>query len=438
MKNINIGLIGLGTVGTGVAKILIEKKHLLQKKLDVALVLKKIVDRDLTRPRAVELSGVELTKNPNDIINDPDINIVIELIGGYEPAKTFILNSIGQGKHVVTANKALLAIDGEEIFKKAIENAVDVAFEASVGGGIPIIKAIKESLVVNNILYIFGILNGTANYILTKMTKEGIAFKKALKEAKSKGYAEADPTFDIEGIDTAHKLAILLSLAYGISIDFNQIYIEGLRNIEPLDIQFAKEFGYCLKLLAISRQTEASIEARVHPTMVPSEHLLANVNGAYNALLVQGDAVGNVFFYGLGAGMMPTASAVVSDVIDLARNLTKGIAQRIPLLSYLPHKREKKKILAMDELTCKYYFRFWAVDKPGVLSKISGILGKYEISIAAVVQKGREINGRVPIVMLTHEAKEANVTKAFKEIEKLNIVMGKPAFIRIEGKLNIE
>lgn len=437
MDTINIGLIGLGTVGTGVVKILKKNRDLLLKKLNVPLILKKVAYKNLSRPRTVDLSGIEIT-NAEEIINDPEINIVIELIGGYEPAKTYILTAIKKRKHVVTANKALLALYGEEIFKTAMEYGVDVAFEASVGGGIPLINGIKEGLVGNNILCMFGILNGTANYILTKMTKEGVAFKEALKEAQEKGFAEADPTFDIEGIDTAHKLTILLSLVYGIPINFEQIYIEGIGNIDPLDIQFAQEFGYRIKLLAVSRQTAKGIESRVHPTMIPIEHLLANVNGAYNALLVRGDAVGNILFYGLGAGMMPAGSAVVSDVVSLSRNLIKGITQRVPLLSYLPEKREKKPILSIDELICKYYFRFSAVDKPGVLSKISGILGNYDISIESVMQKGRKINGQVPIVMLTHEAKEANVKAALNEIEKIEVVKAKPVFIRIENDLRIE
>ena len=437
MDTINIGLIGLGTVGTGVVKILRKNRDLLLKKLNVPLILKKVAYKNLSRPRTVDLSGIEIT-NAEEIINDPEINIVIELIGGYEPAKTYILTAIKKRKHVVTANKALLALYGEEIFKTAMECGVDVAFEASVGGGIPLINGIKEGLVGNNILCMFGILNGTANYILTKMTKEGVAFKEALKEAQEKGFAEADPTFDIEGIDTAHKLTILLSLVYGIPINFEQIYIEGIGNIDPLDIQFAQEFGYRIKLLAVSRQTAKGIESRVHPTMIPIEHLLANVNGAYNALLVRGDAVGNILFYGLGAGMMPAGSAVVSDVVSLSRNLIKGITQRVPLLSYLPEKREKKPILSIDELICKYYFRFSAVDKPGVLSKISGILGNYDISIESVMQKGRKINGQVPIVMLTHEAKEANVKAALNEIEKIEVVKAKPVFIRIENDLRIE
>jgi homoserine dehydrogenase len=438
MEAVKIGLIGLGTVGTGVAKILIEQRRLLEKKVGRPLILKKIADLDLKRPRPVDLTGIELTPKAEELINDPEIDIIIELIGGYEPAKTFILKAIANGKHVVTANKALLALHGEEIFKMAAEHGVDIAFEASVGGGIPLIKGIKEGLVANNILHLFGILNGTANYILTKMTNEGIPFKVALKEAQEKGYAEADPTFDVEGVDTAHKLAILVALAYGVPINFDAIYIEGISQIEPIDIKFAQEFGYKIKLLAISRCTEAGIEARVHPTMIPAEHLLANVNGAYNALLVKGDAVGNVLFYGLGAGMMPTGSAVVSDVVDLARNLIKGIHQRTPALAFILEERKPKPILSMDELEFKYYFRFAAIDQPGVLSKIAGILGKHNISIASVVQKGRELNGAVPIVMLTHEAKEANVKQALKEIEGLDVVKGKPMFIRIEDSLRIE
>ncbi len=438
MKEVKVGLIGLGTVGTGVAKILIEQKTLLLKKVGVPIVLKKIADRNLTRPRPVDLSGIELTTDASEVINDPDIDIVVELIGGYEPARTFILNAIKNGKHVITANKALLALYGEEIFDTATECNVDIGFEASVGGGIPLIRGIKEGLVANNILCFFGILNGTANYILTKMTNEGKPFKEVLKEAQQKGYAEADPTFDVEGIDTAHKLAILVGLCYGVPIDYKSIHIEGISQIEPVDIQFAQEFGYTIKLLAISHMTEQGIEARVHPTMIPSDHLLANVNGAYNALLVKGDAVGNVLFYGLGAGMMPTGSAVVSDIVDIARNIVKGANGRTPSMAFILGQRRPKSMVKIDEMDFRYYFRFYALDRPGVLSKISGILGRYNISLESVVQKGREVNGAVPIVMLTHEAREANVKQALKEIEGLEVVKDKPVFIRIEESLRIE
>jgi len=361
---------------------------------------------------------------------------LVELIGGYEPARTFILKAISKGKHIVTANKALLATFGEEIFSAAYEKGVDIAFEASVGGGIPLIKGIKEGLVANNIECMFGILNGTANYILTKMTDEGITFGVALRDAQRRGYAEADPRFDVEGIDTAHKLAILTALAYGTPINLDQIYVEGISYITPLDIQFARELGYRIKLLAISRLRGKGIEIRVHPTMIPESHLLANVNGAYNALLIKGDSVGDVLFYGLGAGMMPAGSAVVSDIVDLSRNLIKGGVQRVPALAYMPSGRKKKSVIPIDNLESCYYFRFSALDQPGVLAKIAGILGGYKISIASVIQKGRKIRGSVPIVMLTHRAKEAYVRQALKEIDELEVVRGKTVSIRMEDNLD--
>ncbi len=436
-RDIRIGLIGIGTVGTGVAKILLEKKRLLKLKVGIPLVLKQIADQDLNRRRPVNLSSVVVTSKAEDIINNPEIDIVVELIGGYEPAKTFILKAISKGKHVVTANKALLATYGEEIFAAAESAGVDVAFEASVGGGIPLIKSIKEGLVANNIECMFGILNGTANYILTKMTDGGTTFEAALKNAQQKGYAEADPKFDVEGVDTAHKLAILTTLAYGTFIDFDHIYIEGINHLTPLDIQFAKELGYCIKLLAISRLRKDGMEMRVHPTMIPETHLLASVNRAYNALLIRGDSVGNVLFYGLGAGMMPAGSAVVSDIVDLSRNLIKGGIQRVPALAYIPKGRQKRPIILIDNLECCYYFRFSALDQPGVLAKIAGILGKHKISIVSVIQKGRKVKGSVPIVMLTHKAKEAHVKQALKEIDKLEVVRGKTVFIRMEDSLDV-
>ena len=435
-RDIKIGLIGMGTVGTGVAKILLEKKGLLELKVGVPLILEQAADRHLDRPRPVDLSGVKLTENPEDVVNNPKIDILVELIGGYEPARTFILKAISKGKHIVTANKALLATFGEEIFSAAYEKGVDIAFEASVGGGIPLIKGIKEGLVANNIECMFGILNGTANYILTKMTDEGITFGVALRDAQRRGYAEADPRFDVEGVDTAHKLAILTALAYGTPINLDQIYVEGISYITPLDIQFARELGYRIKLLAISRLRGKGIETRVHPTMIPESHLLANVNGAYNALLIKGDSVGDVLFYGLGAGMMPAGSAVVSDIVDLSRNLIKGGVQRVPALAYMPSGRKKKSVIPIDNLESCYYFRFSALDQPGVLAKIAGILGGYKISIASVIQKGRKIRGSVPIVMLTHRAKEAYVRQALKEIDELEVVRGKTVSIRMEDNLD--
>lgn len=435
-RTIKVGLIGIGTVGTGVAKILLEKKELLELRVGIPLILKQAADRYLDRPRPVDLSSVALTESAEDVINNPEIDIIVELVGGYEPARTFILKAISKGKHIVTANKALLATCGEEIFSAAYRKGVDVAFEASVGGGIPLIKGIKEGLVANNIESMFGILNGTANYILTKMTDEGTTFGVALKKAQQKGYAEADPKFDVEGVDTAHKLAILTALAYGTHIDFENIYVEGIGYTTPLDIQFAKELGYRIKLLAISRLRKDGIEMRVHPTMIPDVHLLANVNRAYNALLIKGDSVGNVIFYGLGAGMMPAGSAVVSDIVDISRNLIKGGIQRVPALAYTPGGRKKRPAIPIDDLECCYYFRFSALDQPGVLSKIAGILGGYRISIASVIQKGREIRGSVPVVMLTHKAKEAHVKQALREIDKLEVVRGKTVSMRIEDNLD--
>lgn len=435
-RAVKIGLIGIGTVGTGVAKILLEKRELLELRVGIPLILKQAADQYLDRPRPVDLSSVALTESAEDVINNPEIDMVVELIGGYEPAKTFILKAISKGKHIVTANKALLATCGEEIFSAAYRRGVDVAFEASVGGGIPLIRGIKEGLVANNIECMFGILNGTANYILTKMADEGTTFGVALKKAQAKGYAEADPKFDVEGVDTAHKLAILTALAYGTPIDFDHIYIEGINYLTPLDIQFAKELGYRIKLLAISCLRKQGVEMRVHPTMIPDVHLLANVNGAYNALLIKGDSVGSVVFYGLGAGMMPAGSAVVSDIVDISRNLIKGGIQRVPALAYTTGGRKKRSVIPIDNLECCYYFRFSALDQPGVLAKIAGILGRHRISIASVIQKGRKIKGSVPVVMLTHKAKEVHVKQALREIDKLEVVRGKTVSMRIEDNLN--
>jgi len=335
------------------------------------------------------------------VINDKEVDIVVELIGGYEPARSLLLKAIENGKHIVTANKALLAIHGDEIFSAASQKGVEVGFEASVGGGIPLIRSIKEGLVANRIEGLFGILNGTANYILTKMTDEGSPFSEVLKEAQALGYAEADPTFDVEGIDAAHKLTILLSIAYGVPIDFKAVYTEGISKVTPLDIRFIQEFGYRIKLLAISKDDGEAIEARVHPTLMPDDSMLANVNEAYNALYIKGDAVGNVMLYGPGAGMMPTGSAVVSDLVDVARNILRDAAGRVPSVGYQPSGIKQRRIKSIEELQTEYYFRFSAEDRPGVLSKVAGILGKHQISIKSVHQQGRDLAGAVPIVMIT-------------------------------------
>ena len=432
MKQIYIGLLGFGTVGSGMVKILLENREVIESRLGASLALKRIAVRDLERDREVAVDASLLTTDAETVIDDPEVDIVVELIGGYEPAKSLILRAIENGKHVVTANKALLAVHGHEIFSAASQRGVEVGFEASVGGGIPLIRSIKEGLVANHIQSLFGILNGTANYILTKMTDQRIPFSEVLKEAQALGYAEADPTFDIEGIDTAHKLTILLAIAYGVSIDFDAVYTEGISKVTPLDIKFIKEFGYRIKLLAISKDDGGAVEARVHPTLIPDDSMLANVNEAYNALYMKGDAVGNVMLYGAGAGMMPTGSAVVSDLVDVARNILRGAVGRVPSVGYQPAGTKARRIKSIEELKTEYYFRFSAEDRPGVLSKISGILGKHQISIKSVHQKGRDLVGAVPIVTITHEAKEAAVRMALSEIDQLEVVKDKTVLIRIE------
>ncbi|MBF0524524.1 MAG: homoserine dehydrogenase [Deltaproteobacteria bacterium] len=436
MKDIVVGLIGFGTVGAGAVDILLNKRELVRDKLGSYINLKKIADLDLTTDRGVEVDPTILTTNAYDVINDPDIQIVIELIGGYEPARTFILEAIKRGKHVVTANKALLANHGAEIFAAAIAGKTDVAFEASVCGGIPVIRAIREGLTANSILRLCGILNGTANYILTKMSLEGVAFADALKQAQNLGYAEADPTYDVEGIDTAHKLAILISLSYGAKVDFHDknFFIEGITGLTPLDIAYAADLGYRVKLMAISRIHDDGIEARVHPTMIPKSHVLANVLEAYNAVHITGHAVGDILLYGLGAGRMPTGSAVVSDLIDLGRNILNGISVRVPPLSFMPDRMSNLSLKPIDDLVMEYYMRFTAMDQPGVLATIGGILGKHNISLAAVLQKGRKGNGNgVPVIMLTHEAREADVQAAVAEIDQTQVVVPPTMVIRIES-----
>jgi homoserine dehydrogenase len=436
MRDIKVGLIGLGTVGAGVVKVLQKNSRLIEKRLGSRIVLKRIADIDLESDRGVKIRPGTLTKRVEDVIHDPDIDIVMELIGGIEPARTFILKALQNGKHVVTANKALLALHGDEIFRAAQHSGVDVNFEGSVAGGIPLIRSIKEGLVANRIHSIFGILNGTSNYILSKMTDEGRSFKEVLREAQEKGYAEADPTYDVEGIDAAHKLAILVRLAYGTPLAFKDIFISGISEIMPLDIQFSREFGYRIKLLAIAKMDHGRLEARVHPTMIPEGHLLSTVDSVFNAIYLQGDAVGPTLFYGQGAGQMPTASAVVSDLVELGRNiLIRASGRRVPLLSYQESAIEKIPLKRMEDVVVPFYMRFSAVDRPRVLSRVSGILGKNDISISSVIQKGRQVNGAVPIVMMTHEAREKNVHRALKEIDGLSVILGKTMYLRVENAL---
>lgn len=428
---VNVGIIGFGTVGTGTVRILLENRELLKERLGFEINLRRIADLDIVRNRGITLPIGVLSTDVDALLNDPHIDIVVELIGGIRPAKDFILKAISNRKHVVTANKALLATAGNEIFTAAVQAGVEIGFEASVAGGIPIIKVIREGLVADRIKAVYGIINGTSNYILTKMTEENVEFSEALEEAQDLGYAEADPTLDIEGIDSAHKLAILASLSYGIPISYEDIYREGISQTSPQDIEFASELGYTVKLLAIAKESDSEIELRVHPTMLPKEYLISKVDGSFNAIYVEGDATGSTLYYGRGAGDMPTGSAVVSDIVDIARNIRTNAIGRIPVITKT---LKDVRIKRMDEVISKYYFRFSALDRPGVLSKISGILGNYNISIASVIQKGRRVGEAVPLVVLTHEAREKDVRQAISEIDQLPVVMDKTVFMRVEGK----
>ncbi len=430
MKEIHVGIIGFGTVGKGLAHTLLAQKERLLQKSGISFILTAVADIALpTLPK--ELSGTRLTNDASEILDDPKIDVVVELIGGMEPAKSFIMKAIANGKHVVTANKALLSVHGQEIFRAAAEKNVEVGFEASVGGGIPVIKALKEGLVANRINYIKGIMNGTANYILSQMTDHGTPFAEVLQEAQRLGYAEADPTYDVEGIDTAHKLAILMTIAYGQNVKLDDITVEGIANIQPIDIRFAKKFGFRIKLLAISRNHGDSVEARVHPTMVPENHMLATINGAFNGIQFQGDTVGDVLLYGQGAGMMPTGSAVAADVVDIGRNIAGGCINRVPALSFRPEHIGEPTITPMSKLVCPYYFRVTALDRPGVLSMITGIFGKHGISIQSMMQDGRDIEEPVFIVFRTHRATEDAVVKAIAEIDALEVCSAPTVKIRI-------
>jgi len=429
-NSINVGIIGFGTVGTGTARILVDNADIIRRRLGVPVVLKKISDLDIKRDRGISLRGVQLTTRAQDIFTDPDIDIVVELIGGYKPAKEFILEAINNKKHVVTANKALLAVHGEDIYAAAGKVGVTLGYEASVAGGIPILAAVRNGLAANNIKSIYGIVNGTCNYILTLMTNAGRKFEDVLREAQAMGYAEADPTFDIEGVDSAHKLAILTMLAYGTPVKFGDIYTEGISKITPLDIDFAKELGYKIKLLAITKTVNGEVEARVHPTMLPEAYPIATVDGVFNALAIEGDAVGSTMFYGRGAGDMPTGSAVVSDIIDIGRDILAGCTDRSPVTAF--RERKPLAIRKMDDITSCYYLRFSALDKPGVLSRITGVLGRNNISISSMIQKGRKVDEAVPVVMMTHDAVERDVRRALDEINTMDCVTGTTVVIRVE------
>jgi homoserine dehydrogenase len=433
-----VGLIGFGTVGSGVAKILTANAGLIRRRLGLPIDLVKVADLDISTNRGIALPADVLTTDVRQVVDNPNIDIVVELIGGYDPAKRFLLEAMGKGKHVVTANKALLAVHGEELFQAAVRAGVDVGFEGSVCGGVPIIRSLTEGLAANQIRSLYGIVNGTSNYILTRMTEAGRSFQDVLAEAQKAGYAEADPTFDVAGTDAAHKLAILVNLAFGTPVNFKEVYVEGITGIAPMDIEYATEFGYTIKLLAIAKLQGAGdaeeIEARVHPTMIANDSPLARVGGVYNAIQVTGDAVGDIMLYGRGAGSMPTASAVVSDVMDIARNIVRGTSGRVPACAFQPDQRRPLRIRPIEDISGLYYLRFMVLDKPGVLSQLSGVLGKHDISISSVLQRGRKDGQTVPVVMTTHIAVERNIRASLREIDALAAVSAPTTVVRIEGE----
>jgi len=434
---VGIGLIGFGTIGTGVAKVLHNNRDVICKRLGFPLRLVRIADLDLESERGVDLGGIQFDADAAGLIADPEVEIVIELVGGYDVARRFTLDAVAAGKPVVTANKALLAVHGREIFEAAQQQGVDIAFEASVGGGIPILRALREGLAANHIDSLHGILNGTTNYVLTEMEATGESIEVVLKRAQDLGYAEADPSFDVDGVDAAHKLALLAAMAFGVEIHFDEIHSEGIRGLVPLDFEMAREFGYSVKLLGIAklRAGEAGdrIEVRVHPALIPRASLLASVDGAMNAVAVHGDAVGPTLYYGAGAGELPTASAVVADLMEIARELRRGNSGRVAPLSY-PHAcLERKPLVPLDELYARCYLRFTAVDRPGVLAHITGALGDRGIGIESVIQRGMAASaGAVSVVVLTHAASESDVRGATQYIDGLPDVEAPTLLLRVE------
>jgi len=434
VNDVRIGVLGLGTVGAGVVKILQTRAAMLQERTGARLSLAAIADTDLTRPReGLDLAALPMTGDAARVLADPSIHVVIELVGGLEPARAFIMRALTAGKHVVTANKALLAHHGAELYDEARRRGVALGFEAAVAGGIPLIRAVKEGLVANRVLSLAGIVNGTCNYILSKMTDEGLDFSLVLKEAQAHGYAEADPTLDIEGMDSAHKLQILASLAFRTYVDLKDIHTEGITRITAQDIDYARELGFRIKLLAIAKVSGegSGVEVRVHPTMIPAASPLAAVSGVFNGIFLTGDAVGDLMFYGRGAGQMPTASAVVSDVVEIARRIAHGLpslALDLPSVGPAP-----LPLTPMEAIRCCYYLRVTAQDRPGVLSRVAGILGENDISISNVIQKGRGTREAVPVVMLTHEARERDMRAALAKIDRLRDVAAATTMIRVEG-----
>jgi homoserine dehydrogenase len=433
MKPINVGLLGLGTVGTGVIEVLRRNGEEIARRAGRQIRITHATARDIKKPRTTSLDGIQLVADANQIVGHPDIDIVCELIGGDTTTKALVLNAIENGKHVVTANKALLAKHGNEVFAAAQRKRVMVAFEAAVAGGVPIIKALREGLTANRIEWIAGIINGTSNFILSEMRARGASFDAVLREAQAKGYAEADPTFDIEGVDAAHKLTILSAIAFGVPVQFDKAYTEGISKLTDKDIKYAEQLGYRIKLLGITKHVPAGIELRVHPTLIPGKRLIANVEGVMNAILVKGDAVGATMYYGRGAGAEATASAVVADLVDVTRMLTADPEQRVPHLAFQPDQLHDTPILPMGKVETAYYLRLSAYDRPGVMADVTRILADNEISIDAMLQKeAEEGEDVVDVIILTHRCLEERANNAIAKIEKLNSMANKVVRIRLE------
>ena len=433
MEPVKVGLLGLGTVGGGTINVLTRNAEEIARRAGRAIVVSHASARDLNKPRICDTSGITLTTDPSAVVNDPEVQIIIELMGGDTVARELVLAAINNGKHVVTANKALIAKHGNEIFAQAQKQGVMVAFEAAVAGGIPIIKAIREGLAGNRVEWLAGIINGTGNFILTEMRDKGRDFADVLAEAQALGYAEADPTFDVEGIDAAHKLTILASIAFGIPLQFEACYTEGITRITRADVTYAEELGYRIKHLGMARRTDAGVELRVHPTLIPERRLIANVDGVMNAVLVKGDAVGPTLYYGAGAGAEPTASAVVADLVDVTRTLTSDPENRVPHLAFQPDALSDLPILSMEQVETAYYLRLQAQDKPGVLADVTRILGDAGISIEAILQRESPDDGvEATIIMLTHRVLEGKMNQAIRSIEALDSITGAVTRIRLE------
>ena len=434
MKPINVGLLGIGTVGGGTWTVLTRNAEEITRRAGRPIRITAVADKNVALARSVTGGNVRITDDAFSVVNDPEIDIVVELIGGYGIARELMMKAIENGKHVVTANKALLAVHGNEIFAAAQKKGVMVAFEAAVAGGIPIIKALREGLTANRIQWIAGIINGTTNFILTEMREKGLSFDSVLKEAQRLGYAEADPTFDIEGVDAAHKATIMSAIAFGIPVQFDKAYVEGITKLDALDIRYAEKLGYRIKLLGIARRRSTGVELRVHPTLIPAKRLLANVEGAMNAVLVNADAVGATLYYGKGAGAEPTASAVIADLVDVTRMHTADPEHRVPHLAFQPDQLVDLPVLPMEEIESSYYLRMRVDDKPGVLADITRILADNHISIDAMLQReAAENEAQTDIIMLTHVTLEKNANAAMKAIEALPVVQGSVTRLRMES-----